>query len=173
MPGRSFAALAAAATSRGSLLGPVTAPRARSAFIGYPVDRLLAVLDDPTDAARGAAALVAAGIPGHDITILRGDEGAARLDGTGAAHGRMERMLRLVSFTLMDQLPDMAWYEQAVRRGAAVVMVRVRGEDSKGIAVARLRANGAHFINHYGRFATEEIERWRGPEPDVPSLLKR
>lgn len=73
----------------------------------------------------------------------------------------------------MDQLPDMAWYEQAVRGGAAVLMVRVRGDDRKAPAVATLRAHGAHFINHYGRFATEEIERWRGPEPDVPSLLKR
>jgi len=151
----------------------VTTPRARSAFIGYPVDRLLAVLDDPVSGARAAAALVAAGIPDRDITILRGDEGAARLDGTGATHGRLERARRLVSFTLMDQLPDMAWYEQAVRGGAAVLMVRVRGDDQKATAVATLRAHGAHFINHYGRFATEEIERWRGPEPDVPSLLKR
>lgn len=151
----------------------MTTPRARSAFIGYPVDRLLAVLDDPIDAERAAAALVAAGILARDITILRGDAGAARLDGTGATHGRLERIRRIVSFTLMDQLPDMAWYEQAVRRGAAVLIVRVRGGESKRTAVAKLRADGAHFINHYGRFATEEIERWRGPEPDVPNLLKR
>lgn len=151
----------------------MTTPRARSAFIGYPLDRVLAVLDDPTHAAQAAAALTATGVPARDITILRGDEGAARLDGTGATHGRMERARRLVSFTLMDQLPDMAWYEQAVRGGAAVLMVRVRGDERKATAVAILRASGAHFINHYGRFATEEIERWRGPEPDVPTLLKR
>lgn len=73
----------------------------------------------------------------------------------------------------MDQLPDMAWYEGAVRRGAAVLMVRVRGDERKTAVVAVLRAGGAHFINRNGRFATEEIERWRGPEPGVPSLLKR
>lgn len=151
----------------------MTTPRARSAFIGYPLDRMLAVLDDPADAARAAAAMTATGVPARDITILRGDEGAARLDGTGATHGRLARTRRLVSFTLMDQLPDMAWYEQAVRRGAAVIMIRVRGDDRKAPTVAALRANGAHFINHYGRFATEEIERWRGPEPDVSNLLKR
>jgi hypothetical protein len=36
-----------------------------------------------------------------------------------------------------------------------------------------LRRHGGHFINHYGRFATEEIERWAGPEPDIPDLLRR
>lgn len=151
----------------------MTTPRARSAFIGYPVDRVLAVLDDPVDAARAAADLTTAGVPARGITILRGDEGAARLDGTGASHGRLERARRLVSFTLMDQLPDMAWYEGAVRGGAAVLMVRVRGDEGKRAAVTTLRAHGAHFINHYGRFATEEIDGWRGPEPDIPNLLKR
>lgn len=151
----------------------MSTPRARSAFIGYPLDRMLAVFDDPADAARAAAALTATGVPARDITILRGDEGAARLDGTGASHGRLARTRRLVSFTLMDQLPDMAWYEQAVRGGAAVLMVRVRGDERKAATVNILRANGAHFINHYGRFATEEIDRWRGPEPDVPNLLRR
>jgi hypothetical protein len=36
-----------------------------------------------------------------------------------------------------------------------------------------LRDHGAHFINYYGRFATEEIERWHGPEPAVPDIMRR
>ena len=51
-------------------------------FIGYPTDSLMAVLPDAESAAAAAAALRAAGIPDRDITILRGDEGADRLDGT-------------------------------------------------------------------------------------------
>lgn len=35
------------------------------------------------------------------------------------------------------------------------------------------RQFGGHFVNYYGRFATEEIDRWRGPEPEVASLVKR
>ena len=121
-------------------------------------------------AAEAAAALRAIGIPDRDITILRGDEGAARLDGTGEANGPIARLRRLVSFTVMDQLPDFAYYEQAVRDGGAVLMVRVRGDRQKRAALDALRAHGGHFINYYGRFATEELERWRGPEPDIPSL---
>ena len=149
----------------------MTAPT--TPFIGYPTDRLLAAFRDPTHAAAAAAATVAAGIPTADVSVLRGDEGAERLDGTGATHGVATRTRRVVSFTLMDQLPDMAWYEAAVRDGGAVVMVRARGDDRKAAAITALRGNGGHFLNYYGRFATEEISRWTGPEPDLSDMLKR
>jgi hypothetical protein len=142
-------------------------------FIGYPTGSLMAVLPSAESAAATAAALRAAGIPDRDITILRGEEGADRLDGTGAVNGLIARLRRLVSFTLMDQLVDMALYERAVRDGQVVVMVQPRYEARKSAAIATLREHGGHFINYYGRFATEEVERWRGPEPDVPGLLRR
>ena len=146
---------------------------ATTPFIGYPTDCLLGAFRDPVQAAAAAAALAAAGIPDKDITILRGEEGSRRLDGTGAGHGAAGRTRRLVSFTVMDQLTDMAWYEAAVRDGGAVLMVRARGNERRAAAIAAIRANGGHFLNYYGRFATEEIDRWSGPEPAVPDLLKR
>jgi hypothetical protein len=147
--------------------------RRQSRFIGYPTDSLLAVLPDPDRAAAAAAAIKAAGIPDRDITVLRGDEGASRFDPTGAVHGLLTRLRRIVSFTVMDQLPDMAWYDAAIRAGQAVVMVRLRGDDRKAEAVRIVRERGGHFINYYGRFATEEVVRWQGPDPDVHDLLKR
>ncbi len=149
------------------------ASRASSRFIGYPFDRMLAAFRDAAQAAEAAAALRTVGRADRHITILRGEEGAARLDGSGESNGPMARLRRLVSFTVMDQLPDFAYYERAVRDGGAVLMVRVRGGRSKAAALEALRAHGAHFINYYGRFATEELERWRGPEPDLPSLMRR
>jgi hypothetical protein len=147
--------------------------RSKTPFIGYPTDRMLAVFADPTAAASAASEVAATGIPARDISILRGDEGALRLSGTGAEHGPIARMRRLVSFTLMDQLPDMAWYERAVRDGGVVVMVRVRGDAKKVLVSETFQRHDGHFINHYGRFATEELVRWRGPEPEIPSVLKR
>jgi hypothetical protein len=142
-------------------------------FIGYPTDSLMAVLPDPPSAAAAAAALRAVGIPDRDLTILRGPEGADRLDGTGAINGVIARLRRLVSFTLMDQLVDMAIYEQAVREGQAVLMTKPRDDARKATAIKVLREHGGHFINYYGRFATEEVERWHGPEPKVAGLLRR
>jgi hypothetical protein len=145
----------------------------RKGFIGYPVDHLLAAFRDPADAAAAASAFRASGIGDRDITILRGDEGASRLDGTGASNGPLARVRRTISFTMMDQLPDFAWYERAVRDGGAVLMIRIRGEAAQARATANLVAHHGHFINHYGRFATEEVVRWQGPEPDLSSLLRR
>ena len=147
--------------------------RNRPRFIGYPIDSILAVLPDAPAAAAAAAELRALGAHDDDITILRGPEGADRLDGTGAANGIGARLRRVVSFTVMDQLVDMALYEHAVRGGQVVLMLRDRDIERRAAAVAALRGHGAHFINHYGRFATEEIERWRGPEPDMPGHLRR
>ena len=94
------------------------------------------------------------------------------MDGTGAVNGVVARLRRLVSFTLMDQLVDMAIYEQAVRDGQVVLMVKARGTH-KAAAIDIVRRHGGHFINYYGRFATEELERWHGPEPEVAGLLRR
>ena len=151
----------------------MTRGRHPARFIGYPTDSLLAVLPDAENAAQAAAAVNAAGIPDRDITVLRGDEGASRFDPTGAVHGLVARLRRIVSFTVMDQLPDMAWYDAAIRAGQVVVMLRVRGDDPKAKTIRILRDRGGHFINYYGRFATEEVVRWQGPDPDVPSVLKR
>jgi hypothetical protein len=150
-----------------------TRGRRQRRFIGYPTDSLLGVVPNAEAAARVAGALKAAGIPDRDITVLRGEESASRFDPTGAIRGLFTRLRRIVSFTVMDQLPDMAWYDAAIRAGQAVVMAKVRGDEHKAEAVRILRDHGGHFINYYGRFATEEIIRWQGPEPAVSDLLKR
>ncbi len=141
--------------------------------IGYPMNRLLGVIDDPTAAAAAMTDLRANGIATDDLELLRGDEGADRMDGVGDVSGRLGRLRRAFDFTLMDQLVDFASYEWALRDGRAVVMVRVRGDEAKAAATSILHGHGGHFINYYGRFATEEVQRWRGPEPDVADILRR
>jgi hypothetical protein len=144
-----------------------------SRAIGYPKNRLVAVLDDPAQAAAALAELRRVGVPTRDLEILRGPEGADRLDGMGEVQGGVARIRRWVDFTLMDQLPDFAHYEFALRDGRAVVMVRVRDDATKAAVLQVLRRHGGHFINYYGRFATEEHDLWRGPEPDISDLLRR
>jgi hypothetical protein len=151
---------------------PAMPPTSRR-FIGYPTNRLLAVVDDPADAAAAMAELQAAGIATRDLDILRGDEGADRMDGTGSVAGWLARLRRAFDFTLMDQLVDFAAYEQALRDGRAVVMVHVHSDDLKIAAHRILERQRGHFINYYGRFATEELDAWRGPEPDIPGYLRR
>ena len=72
-----------------------------------------------------------------------------------------------MQFSLMDQLPAMAWYEAALREGRSVVAVRTLNRVETMRAVDAMKAAGGHFINRFGRLATEEFSRWQGPEPAV------
>ena len=56
---------------------------ARSGSFSYPTNHLLGVVDDPARAASAARSLTEAGFESSRITLLRGDEGAARIDGLG------------------------------------------------------------------------------------------
>ena len=53
----------------------------------------------------------------------------------------------------------MAWYEAGLREGKTVLAVRTGDRRATLRAVAALKAAGGHFINHFGRLATEEFGR--------------
>jgi hypothetical protein len=145
-------------------------------FIGYPTGKVLAVFDtaaaadDAVQRLAGGAADPAA--PADAIERFHGTTDADRFDATGERHGLIARALRAMQFSLMDQLPAMAWYEAALRDGRTVVAVRTRNRPATTAAGQLLKDAGGHFINHFGRLSTEEFARWRGPEPRVASLMK-
>jgi hypothetical protein len=134
---------------------------------------LFGVVDDPADAPRLIATLARAGVGPNEVTLLRGTEGAARLDARGEVTGVLVRLRQALSFTMVDQMPDFILYEAALRDGRAVVAVPVQSDAVKQLVVERMRELGAHFINFYARFATEELDPWRGPELDLPGVLRR
>ncbi|HLX35599.1 MAG TPA: hypothetical protein VKR30_10220 [Candidatus Limnocylindrales bacterium] len=138
-----------------------------------PRDRLFAVLDDQAAVEHATEALQSIGIADRDIEVLAGSSAADGFDGTGAVHGPLARIRRAFEFSLADQMPDLAWYEAALREGRFVVGVRTRDAATTRRAVAGLTGAGGHFINRFGRLQTEEYARWRGREPDVHVLLRR
>ena len=141
-------------------------------FIGYPNRKVLAVLDDHEAVGRAVRGIEAVGVPPGDVETFAGVEDADRFDATGTKHGLIARLRRVIQFSLMDQLPAMAWYEAALREGRYVVAVRTSDRRATLGVVAALAGAGGHFINRFGRVDTEEFARWRGPEPRVPSLMK-
>jgi hypothetical protein len=142
-------------------------------FLGSARGRLLAVLDTDEAAGAAVAALTESGVDRARIEIFTGDDGAAAFDGSGGRHGPGARFLRTLQFTLMDQMPDFAYYEAAARQGRSVLSVRVKDEAEMRQAVETLRLHGGHFINHFGLFTTEEFERWHGEEPKLPGFMRR
>ena len=72
-----------------------------------------------------------------------------------------------------DQAVDLAVYVAALRDGRAVLSVLVSGDDAKERARRALVGAGAHFLNFFGRFATEDVVPWRGRELPLPPYLRR
>ncbi len=107
------------------------------------------------------------------VVVLAGTDAADAIDATGRRHGLPGRLIRAVQFLVMDQMPDLALYEAALREGRAVVTVAAADRAAGARAAGVLARHGAHFVNRFGRFETEEIARWRGPEPRIPGLLRR
>jgi hypothetical protein len=142
-------------------------------MITYPTGQVLGVVDDPDRASTAAAALAAAGFGARDVRVLAGPEGGEELARLGPPPNPLSRIVRVFQFLLMDQTPDFLIYERAIGKGRAVVAVHVAGRDRMEAARAVLEGHGAHFLNHYGRFATEELSMWRGEEIDLPDALRR
>jgi hypothetical protein len=142
-------------------------------MITYPTDRLLGVLDDPASADALLRDLAASGFGADAVDVLVGATGRDRLARLGARPGPLSRLVRVFQFMTMDQTPDFLVYERALRDGRAVVAVRAAGRDAMLPASDVLRRHGAHFLNWFGRFMTEELTLWKGEEPSIPDALRR
>lgn len=143
-------------------------------MVGSTIGRILAVFDTAAEADAAGAALAfrsdvdAARIERHDRP-----EDAPVFDASGRRRGWRGRLFRILEFSWADQAPDYAWYEAAVREGHVVLSIPVGGGQATRDVATIIAENGAHFINRYGWFETQELARWRGPEPDVPGFLRR
>jgi hypothetical protein len=136
-------------------------------------NRLMAVVDKAEAAAAATSELARAGFPPEAVVVLRGDEDADRIDSLGKVGGAWARVRRILSFTVMDQMVDLVVYEAALRDGRAVVAVHARDAKEKERAKRALAAAGAHFMNYFGRIATEDVSPWRGKELPIPPYLRR
>jgi len=103
------------------------------------------------------------------IRVLVGEDAALRIDGRGKHHGLVARIYRLIQFTQMDQAPDFRRYELEARRGHPVIAVRETDPVRRRTIRAVLRSHDAHFTNFYGRYFTETLDPFTGPdEGDLP-----
>ena len=136
-------------------------------------NRVLAVLDTAAAAEAAVGALEREGFGSDAVVALAGEADAERIDSLGNVGGVWARARRLLSFTLADQVVDLAVYVAALRDGRTVVSVLVSGDAARERAKRALAGSGAHFVNFFGRFATEDIVPWRGPELPLPPWLRR
>jgi hypothetical protein len=142
-------------------------------MIGYPTNRLLMVLDDPDRAREAVRDLAAAGFGPDQVALLVGERGVDELRRLGGARGFLARLVRMFQFMSMDQMPDFVMYEASLRDGRAVIAIRPRNRQQMLVARDVIARDGGHFANWFGRFSTEEVSPWLGPEPSIPAYLRR
>ena len=148
---------------------PVRPARPAGWLLGYPTEHLMGILPSPAAADAAVAELAGAGVPREAVRVLVGEDAALRIDGRGKHHGLVARIYRLIQFTQMDQAPDFRRYELEARRGHPVIAVRETDPLRRRLIRAVLRRHGAHFTNFYGRYATETLDPYEGPdEGDLP-----
>ena len=78
-----------------------------------------------------------------------------------------------MQFMTMDQLPDFRVYELALERAGRSLGVRIGDAEARRAATEVIRRHGAHFVNRFGAWATEEIVPWRGTMPEIPQHMQR
>jgi hypothetical protein len=142
-------------------------------FIGYPAGWTLSVIGDAAAADAAVAELQTAGIGAYDVIVLAGTNCADQIARLGTSTGLAARIRRGVQFVTMDQMPDLHVYELAMEQGHPLLGIRVADSEKRMAAIDILRRHGAHFINRFGDWATEEIAPWRGRMPDLPQHMQR
>ena len=129
----------------------------------------MGILPSPAAADAAVAELAGHGVAPDAIRVLVGEDAALRIDGRGKHHALVARIYRLIQFTQMDQAPDFRRYELEARRGHPVIAVRETDPVRRLTIRAVLRGHDAHFTNFYGRYFTETLDPFTGPdEGDLP-----
>jgi hypothetical protein len=143
-----------------------------SPLVGYPTGWILAVIDDLSEVPSIDADLSAAGIAADDRLILAGPDDARKLDELGTSSGSFAGVRRIAQFLAMDQMADFRTYGVALREARGVIGVHPR-DDARTEVIELLERHGAHFINRFGSWSTEEVLPWRGEMPEVPQRIRR
>jgi hypothetical protein len=116
-------------------------------LVGAHGHHVFAVFDDPSAGEEAVEALRFDGLAEDEgVGILRGAEGAERLDLTGRAHGLRATLLRMLQFALSSDVAYLRTLDEALRQGHTVLGVRVEDADAAREVGWLLRMYGGRSI---------------------------
>jgi hypothetical protein len=134
-----------------------TDPHAPDSF-PYPRGSVVAILTDGSALDNARRRLAAAGFDADRCDVLHGEDGLARIDVDGAAHGRSGSLMRRLQSALSDDSDHVREYAEHLETGHYVVGVPV-GEDeaAKARAADALRASRAERLHYYAANYVEDL----------------
>ena len=112
----------------------------------YPLDDILAVVEDRSIGERAVQALKDAGVAETDVDLLDGAWFAAAMRAAGQEHGIARRLAQLLP---TDESLLVKRYVAEAERGHAIVIVHAERPDDVERARSVLAAHGAREMRHY------------------------
>ncbi len=122
------------------------------------VNRVTGLVDNADEAMATVRALEEDGVATDDIDIFTGEQGARCLDLSGREHGRVIRLLRTLEAAVGDERLPNHRIDEALRRGATLLSVKVhhRKSDEKARALRVLKALHGHELHYWGPWSFED-----------------
>lgn len=124
----------------------------------YPTGSVVGILADDATFQDARQRLERAGFGADRCDVLHGEEGLARIDVEGEAHGRAGGMIRRLQAAFSDDADHVRRYAEHLRTGHYVVGVAVGNDEAaKQRAADALRAAHARFLNYYADNYVEDL----------------
>jgi len=127
-------------------------------FIFYPTNKVVGIIDDPSDASAALDELEAAGFPPEDVDVLTGEEGVHRIDVTGEQHGLLARIVRILDKAGDMEPEHLKRHEDEMRAGHFGIGVTAKELKAREQVHQILKSHNGHFINFYGPWAIKSLE---------------
>jgi hypothetical protein len=126
----------------------------------YPTGSVVGILNDETAFENARERLQAAGFDVERCEVLHGEEGLARIDLDGAAHGRSGSVMRRLQSAMSDDAAHVRRYAEQLNAGGYVLGVPVGEEEAaKERAAEALRGSPAEFVHYYAENYVEDLDR--------------
>jgi hypothetical protein len=129
-----------------------TAPTKLDRF--YPVDDIVAVIDDRPTAEHAVQALRDAGVSDGDLDLVDGGWFAQAAHSAVQQRGVMKRLAHLLP---TDESDLAGRYVEAAECQHVLIVVHAPGQDDIERARAVLAAHGAREMHHYGRRTIRDL----------------
>lgn len=126
----------------------IDVPEPPDDVLGYPANRVIAVMDDPDEVAAAVEELSESGFPREELFVLCGRGGAERLDPSGRHHGLVGRLYRFAQH-LGEEHEQWERYAEHMEAGGLMIVVPA-GDENKRVAAGILGNHGGHEMVHYG-----------------------
>jgi len=136
-----------------------TPNKERKESVDYRTRKVVGIIDDKAQVDAARVALTAAGFTDDLIEVFCGPEGERDLDLRGEWHGVSDHINRILHHVLLVEGLNMDRYEQALLAGQCVIQVYTTDSHTQEQAHEILKSHGGHYINVYGFWAMERLER--------------